>query len=59
MSWISSYYIYVLIVTAPGGLTSQLGVYPSLDACQLALIQHEIPGEFVAECRQRVRAVYQ
>jgi len=64
MTWLSSYYIYVLIVTAPGGLESQLGVYSTPEACEAAretYTQTQLTARDLglrAECRQRVRAQY-
>ena len=58
MNWLTSYYIYVLIVSAPGGLESQLGVYSSLEACEAARETYEVVQPLQAECRQRVRATY-
>ena len=58
MTWLSSYYIYVLLVVAPGGLESQLGVYGSPEACEAARGAYEVQQPLRAECRQRVRATY-
>jgi hypothetical protein len=58
MQWLSTYYIYVLTVTAPGGLTSQLGVYPTAEACEAARETYRVQPPLKAECRQRVRATY-
>lgn len=58
MTWLSTYYIYVLIVVAPGGLTSQLGVYPSPEACEAARETYEVIQPLRAECRERVRTEY-
>ena len=58
MTWLSTYYIYVLIVVAPGGLTSQLGVYPSPEACEAAREAYMVQQPLQAICRQRVRATY-
>ena len=62
MTWLSTYYIWVLIVATPGGLESQLGVYPSLPACEAArdLYGKDVPRgmELTVECRERVRATY-
>ena len=58
MNWLASYYIYVLIVAAPGGLESQLGVYSDLQACEAARGAYEVQQPLRAECRQRVRATY-
>jgi hypothetical protein len=68
MTWLSSYYIYVLIVTAPGGLESQLGVYSTPEACEAARDltseklsprgAYEVQQPLKVECRQRVRTTY-
>lgn len=58
MQWLATYYIYVLTVVAPGGLTSQLGVYPSLEACEAARETYEVIQPLRAECRKRVRSEY-
>ena len=58
MQWLTSYYIYVLIVITPGGLESQLGVYSDLQACEAARETYEVVQPLKAECRQRVRATY-
>ena len=63
MTWLASYYIYVLTVTAPGGLTSQLGVYATPQACEAAREtytrqQHSNDLALRAECRERVRTEY-
>jgi hypothetical protein len=60
MTWLSTYYIYVLIVVTPGGLESQLGVYPTPEACEAAREMYtvKIQQPLQAECRERVRAVY-
>jgi hypothetical protein len=59
MTWLMSYYIYVLTVTAPGGLTSQLGVYSTPQACEAARAAYEVQQPLRAECRERVRTEYQ
>jgi hypothetical protein len=58
MNWLSTYYIYVLVVVAPGGLESQLGVYPTPEACEAARETYAVVQPLKAECRQRVRATY-
>ena len=63
MTWLASYYIYVLTVVAPGGLTSQLAVYTTPEACEAArdLYAHEQqPNDLAlrAECRERIRTEY-
>ena len=62
MTWLTTYYIYVLTVTASGGFTSQLGVYSTPQACEAA---REVYSKRLAEglglsaeCRQRVRTQY-
>jgi hypothetical protein len=58
MTWLASYYIYVLTVVAPGGLTSQLGVYATPEACEAARRTYEVEQPLRAECRQRIRTEY-
>jgi hypothetical protein len=63
MTWLATYYIYVLTVTAPGGLTSQLAVYSTLQACEAARAvsaqqQTVIDLALRAECTQRVRTEF-
>jgi hypothetical protein len=62
MTWLASYYIYVLTVTAPSGDSSQMGIYSSPEACEAAREEYtkrlaEGLG-LSAECRQRVRTEY-
>jgi hypothetical protein len=64
MTWLTSYYIYVLIITAPGGLTSQLGVYSTPEACEAAreTYTHEQNSNDLAlraSCIERIRTEYQ
>ena len=68
MTWLTSYYIYVLIVVAPGGLESHLNVYSTPEACEAArekVVERLSPrdltrvdGPLRVECRQRVRTTY-
>lgn len=64
-TWLNSYLIYVLVVVAPGGLTSQLSIHTSLPACEAAREQYtkpEVEGildPLRVECHERVRARYQ
>jgi hypothetical protein len=58
MNWLSSYYIYVLVVITPGGLESQLAIYTTPEACEAARETYEVVQPLRAECRQRVRAQY-
>lgn len=68
MTWLTSYYIWVLIVAAPGGLESQLGVYTTAEACEAAREKvvtrlsprgaYMVQQPLQTECRQRVRAQY-
>jgi hypothetical protein len=55
MNWLASYYIYVLIVVAPGGLDSQLGVYDSLQACEAARGAYEVQQPLKAVCVEKER----
>lgn len=59
MTWLTTYYIYVLLVTAPGGLTSQLGVYTTLAECERAREGYQVIQPLQAHCQERVRSVYQ
>jgi hypothetical protein len=63
MTWLATYYIYVLTVTASGGLASQLGVYSTPQACEAArtvYAQQQTVKDMAlrAECTERVRTVY-
>ena len=58
MTWLATYYIYVLTVTASGGFTSQLGVYSTPEACEAAREAYMVQQPLQAICRQRVRATY-
>ena len=63
MTWLATYYIYVLTVTASGGFTSQLGVYSTPQACEAArtvYAQQQTVKDMalLVECRQRVRTQY-
>ena len=58
MTWLATYYIYVLIVTAPGGLTSQMGIYHSREACEAARGAYEVQQPLRAHCEERVRSEY-
>lgn len=59
MTWLSTQYVWMLIITAPGGLTSQQGVYATEAECVTALAAVQVPQEFTVECKLRVRSTYQ
>jgi hypothetical protein len=59
MTWLSTHYFWILVVTAPGGLESQQAVYPTQEQCVEAISRIQVPQEFQVECRQRVRSLYQ
>jgi hypothetical protein len=69
MTWLSTHYIWILIVVAPGGLESQQSIHTTPEACEAArdLLAEQVSprGAFEvqqplkAECRQRIRATYQ
>ena len=59
MTWLSTMYIWILIITAPSGLESQQGVYGTEAECAQALTVVQVPQQFTVECRQRVRSTYQ
>jgi hypothetical protein len=59
MTWLSTQYIWMLIITAPGGLVSQQGIYATEAECVSAMATVQVPQQFAVECRQRVRSTYQ
>lgn len=63
MAWLDSYYIWVLLVITQGGMTSQQGIYTTEHECDRARQHYEQTAppalRLRAECRQRVRTLYQ
>jgi hypothetical protein len=59
MTWLSTQYIWMLIITAPSGLESQQGIYATEAECVSAMATVQVPQQFAVECRQRVRSTYQ
>jgi hypothetical protein len=57
MSWLSSFSIWILIAVTPGGLESQLAVYPTSLECEAARerLKEEIEPSLQLQCRERVR----
>ena len=60
--WLTANIVWILSVTAPGGDSSQIGIYSSPEACEAARETYSkrlVEGlGLSAECRQRVRSEY-
>jgi hypothetical protein len=54
-TWLQATTIYVLLVIAPGGLDSQLGVYADLPACEAARGAYQVQQPLKAVCVERER----
>ena len=55
ITWLTASTVYVLLAVAPGGLVSQLGVYPTLQACEAARGAYEVQQPLKAVCVERDR----
>ena len=56
--WLTANIVWILSVTAPGGDSSQIGIYSSPEACEAARETYEVIQPLRAECRERVRTEY-
>ena len=58
ITWLTATTVYVLLVLAPGGLDSQLGVYTSKEACEAArdLLAEQVSPRGAYEVQQPLRA---
>lgn len=54
-TWLQATTVYVLLVIAPGGLDSQLGVYPTRQACEAARDTYKVLQPLEAQCVERDR----
>jgi len=54
-TWLSQTTVYVLLVIAPGGLDSQIGVYATRQACEAARDTYKVIQPLEAHCVERDR----
>ena len=54
-TWLQATTVYVLLVLAPGGLDSQLGIYTTKEACEAARGAYEVQQPLKAVCVERDR----
>ena len=55
VTWLTANTVFVLLVVAPGGLDSQLGIYSTRQACEAARAAYKVQQPLKAVCVERTR----
>ena len=55
VTWLTANTVFVLLVVAPGGLDSQLGIYSTRQACEVARSAYQVQQPLVIQCVERTR----